>query len=180
MCRGAHIAFEMARRLEQEGETVALVGILDTWVLENTYNRLLFVEYYLRRLTSLLRRGRVDQSPSSKEKADANGNARDPTTATAERTGAIHKNPMYEVYFPGADFVPKTYPGRVTVFRARRQPLNRIRDAQLGWGTLAEGGVGVHIIPGKHGNVLREPNVQGLAGELKKCLLLNRTEENPA
>jgi hypothetical protein len=30
MCRGAHIAFEMARRLENQGESVTLVGIFDT------------------------------------------------------------------------------------------------------------------------------------------------------
>ena len=44
----------MARRLLSAGERVAFVGILDTWVLENTYNRFLFVEYYFRRVSQLL------------------------------------------------------------------------------------------------------------------------------
>src|SRR6185369_5370406 len=39
LCRGAHIAYEMARRLEQQGKEVALLGIIDTWVMENTYNK---------------------------------------------------------------------------------------------------------------------------------------------
>ena len=172
MCRGAHIAFEMARRLENQGESVTLVGIFDTWVIENTYNRLLFLgEYYFDRLASLLRLGLRDQLDFIKGKErTANGNAGDDAPEASENAAAKQKNP-YEVYFPGPDFAPKTYPGRITVFRTKRQPLNRIRDAQLGWGRLADGVVDVHVIPGKHGNLLREPNVQGLAEELKKCLL---------
>ena len=77
-----------------------------------------------------------------------------------------------EVYFPGPDFVPRTYSGRVSVFRARKQPLNRIRDKELGWGRLAEGGVDLHYVPGRHGaSVLQEPNVQVLAAEMKQCLV---------
>ena len=76
------------------------------------------------------------------------------------------------VYFPGPDFVPRTFAGRVAVFRARKQPLNRIRDKELGWGKLAEGGVDLHYVPGKHGaSVLSEPNVQVLAEAMKKYLV---------
>ena len=74
------------------------------------------------------------------------------------------------IYFPGPEFVPRTYDGKIRVFRARRQPLDRIRDRELGWGKLALGGVDVHIVPGDHGTVLEEANVAGLAEELKKCL----------
>jgi hypothetical protein len=80
-------------------------------------------------------------------------------------------NPM-RAYFPGSDFQPKTYAGRVSVFRTRTQPLNRIRDKELGWGQLARGGVDLYYVPGKHGaSVLREPHVQVLATEIKNCLL---------
>jgi hypothetical protein len=81
------------------------------------------------------------------------------------------ENPM-RAYFPGPEFQPKTYPGKVSVFRARSQPINRIRDKGLGWGTLALGGVDLYYIPGRHGiSVLREPHVQVLATEIKKCLV---------
>jgi len=80
-------------------------------------------------------------------------------------------NPMSD-YFPGPDFQPKIFRGRVSVFRARKQPLNRIHDKELGWRRMAAGGVDLHYVPGKHGaSILREPHVQVLAAELKQCLL---------
>ena len=90
---------------------------------------------------------------------------------TTPSPAAVAKRKHHEVYFPGPNFVPRTYEGRITVFRVQRQPRQRIRDSQLGWGKLAKGGVDVHFIPGNHLNVLNEPQVQGLAAELKKCLL---------
>ncbi len=175
MCRGAHIAYEMARRLKQEGQEVALLGMLDTWVMENTYNRFLYVEYYARRLWSLLRSMFNKQLSYLTQKG---GNRRLPDGPPKIATGSVKtsRNPM-STYFPGPDFVPKTYDGHITVFRVPRQPLNRIRDRQLGWAKLAGGGVGVHTIPGGHMTVLREPNVRGLAAELKKCLLTEVTGE---
>jgi aspartate racemase len=152
LCRGAHIAFEMARRLEHEGEKIAFLGIIDTWVMENTYNYFWQVEYYARRFAWLT-------LLSLKNKLNF---------ATAE--SAESKQKPFKVYFPGRDYVPANYGGRISVFRARRQPRNRIRDLHLGWGKLAGGGVDVYFIPGDHGNVLKEPHVQGLAAELKKCL----------
>lgn len=166
-CRGAHIAYEMARRLEQKGEQVALLGVLDTWVLENTYNRFLYVEYYARRLRSFLRAG-FDKGlrflTRKHMRTDKDGMSRLAAVNTPAR-----KNPM-SAYFPGPGFVPRTYDGHITVFRVRAQPLNRIRDPQLGWGKLTSAGVDVHLVPGEHGKVLREPSVRGLAAELKKCL----------
>ncbi len=168
MCRGAHIAFEMARRLRAQGEEIPLVGILDTWVLENTYNKFLYVEYYARRLRSALQLG--PRRPIEQLR-------KEPGDAVKSETVPRLSNPM-QAYFPGPDFQPKTYAGRVAVFRARKQPLNRVRDKTLGWEKLALGGIDLHYIPGRHGaSVLREPNVQVLAAEVKKRLIAN-PEEN--
>jgi amino acid adenylation domain-containing protein len=169
LCRGAHIAYEMARRLEQDGQEVVFVGILDTWVLENTYNRFLYLEHYTGRLRSFLREILSEQLSFLTRRA---GNAKlpeRPTRVTTESVTTKRRNPR-SVYFPGPDFVPKDYNGRITVFRVQRQPLNRIRDRQLGWGRLARGGVDVHIVPGGHVTFLQEPYVRQLAEEIKKCL----------
>jgi amino acid adenylation domain-containing protein len=171
MCRGAHIAFELARRLEGEGEEVALVGILDTWVMENTYNKFLYVRYYARRLQAFMRLGARDQLQFIKKKTLRKGKLGGGQPVSSGNRSPALANPM-KTYFPGPDFQPKTYRGRVSVFRARRQPLDRIRDKELGWSKLALGGVDLHYVPGKHGeSVLREPHVRVLADELKQCLV---------
>jgi amino acid adenylation domain-containing protein len=173
MCRGAHIAYEIARRLEQDSQKVTLVGILDTWVLENTYNWFLYVDYYARRFKTWLQLSRKDQLNLIRKKVRWGATSRH-DDATASSSGNLPRrlaNPM-SAYFPGPDFKPKTYGGRVSVFRTRRQPLNRVRDKELGWGKLAAGGVDLHYVRGRHGSpLLREPNVRGLAAELKQCLL---------
>jgi amino acid adenylation domain-containing protein len=167
MCRGAHIAYEIARRLDAEGEKVSLLGILDTWVIENTYNRLLYVGYYYRRVRSLVRLNGRQLVALLKRKLIG-----EETNDSSRPTQAVRRsrNPM-PVYFPGPDFVPKTYNGDVAVFRVRRQPLNRIRDVTLGWRRLTTGKVNIFVVPGKHGTVLNEQNVHGLAAAVKKCLV---------
>ena len=159
-CRGAHIAFEIARRLQAEGQHTALLGILDTWVLENTLKTSWYINYRLKKLAAAVRRMPIT-SPMTFVKALRGG-----TVATS---GA--RDPVLEVYFPGPGFNPKTYAGRVAVFRAREQPRYRIRDNSLGWATLVPGGVEIYDIPGTHSTVLSEPHVQGLAGALNGCLL---------
>ena len=166
ICRGAHIAYEMARRLEQAGQEVALLGILDTWVMENTLNYRWYLEHYTGRLVWLKGLGFRDQISFLKKKTKSALKNMISLSSTSESS----RNPIHDIYFPGPDFVPKVYEGRIEVFRVSQQPRHRIKDEQLGWGKLASGGVGVHFIPGVHTSVLKEPNVQGLANELKKCL----------
>ena len=169
ICRGAHIAYEMARRLEQEGQEVALLGILDTWVVENTYSIFFYLEHYAGRIVWLRRLDFRNQVSFIRKKARS---ALKRISSLGPADGVKRKrNPLHDLYFPGPDFVPRTYNGRISVFRAHEQPRQRIRDLYLGWGRLALGGVDVHFIPGGHTSVLKEPYVEGLANELKKCLL---------
>ena len=169
MCRGAHIAYEMARRLEAEGQKVTLLGVLDTWVIENTYNRLLYVEYYIRRIRSLFRLSAKERMEVVKH-ALTSALKKNRRAQSGSGSGTRDLNPMH-IYFPGSGFVPKTYNGHISVFRVRKQPLNRIRDTALGWRQLTTSGVDVYVVPGDHGTVLEEANVAGLAEELKKCLV---------
>ena len=175
LCRGAHIAFEMARRLEREGQKIAFLGIIDTWVMENTYNYFWQFEYYARRFAWRTLLGLKNKLSFVKKKAE-NGNGVEVITAESANRKKSPKQKPIKVYFPGPDYVPTSYGGRIVVLRARRQPRNRIRDLHLGWSKLAKGGVDVHFIPGDHSSVLKEPHVQGLAAALKKCL---HVEQDP-
>lgn len=67
-------------------------------------------------------------------------------------------------------YVPRVYPGYVTLFRASKQAAGYSNDRELGWGMLAAGGVRVHEIPGYHGSIVMEPRVRILAERLRACL----------
>ena len=172
LCRGAHIAFEMARLLDAQGQKVALLAILDTWVMENTYSYLWYLDHYVNRLRSLTRLNAAQQLDFALKKARSV--MRDILDKFSHSNGQPPRrrlgNELREIYWPGRDFVPSVYRGRLTVFRIHRQPYTRIRDAQLGWGKRAAGGVDVHTIPGEHETILREPHVQVLARKLNDCI----------
>jgi amino acid adenylation domain-containing protein len=67
-------------------------------------------------------------------------------------------------------YTPRPYPGRVTLFRARVQPLLGCHRPDLGWGEMARGGGEVHVVPGNHATMLREPGVRALAASLSAAL----------
>jgi len=67
-------------------------------------------------------------------------------------------------------YEPKTYPGRITLFRTDNQPAQVSQEPDLGWGRLAAGGVEIHEVPGDHNSMLHDPHVQTLAERLMACL----------
>ena len=157
MCEGATIAFTMARQLSEQGSEVALLAIFDTWVTENTYSRFWFhFDYYVRRIGPVLKLG-----------------PRQVLRIVRRKINNLRRhviNPLRYTYWPSGDFVPRVYGGRVTLFRTHKQPYTRIRDPQLGWGGKASGGVEVHVVPGTHQTLLREPHVKVLAQQLSDCI----------
>ncbi len=65
----------------------------------------------------------------------------------------------------------RTYAGRLTLFRARRQPLVSAHDPYLGWDQAVTGGIDVVPVPGSHNYLLRRPEcVQVLANHLRTAL----------
>jgi thioesterase domain-containing protein/acyl carrier protein len=67
-------------------------------------------------------------------------------------------------------YVPKMYPGRIVLFRARVRPLFRLHGDDLGWNDLAAGGAEVILVPGDHWTMLREPRVHLFAQRLTEAL----------
>jgi amino acid adenylation domain-containing protein len=67
-------------------------------------------------------------------------------------------------------YIPQAYPGRVTLFQADEPVGEAPQDSTLGWGQLAAGGVEIHVTPGNHYTMIREPHVQALAQRLRACL----------
>lgn len=179
-CEGAHIAFEMARQLEAMGHKVGMLAILDAWPVENTVSRPKYVlRSYLREFRKFRRqrlvewlhtatgsifRRRNDESAPSMEKPV------DPAQANLAAQREEIARQVAKRYWPGPDFVPTMYSGRLTLFRTRKQLRVRINDYEMGWGQRVTGGVEVHPIGGLHGVLLREPSVMELAKKMQDCI----------
>jgi aspartate racemase len=172
LCRGAHIAFEMARLLDAQGQKVSLLAILDTWVMENTYSYLWYLDHYVNRVRLLTRLNPAEQLNFAlkKVRSVARGILDKFSASDGQPSGRRPGDELRDIYWPGRDFVPTVHSGRITVFRIHKQPYTRIRDATLGWGKRAAGGIDVHTIPGEHHTILREPYVQMLAQKLNDCI----------
>jgi acyl transferase domain-containing protein/thioesterase domain-containing protein/acyl carrier protein len=192
---GGLLAFEMAHQLYAAGERVELLGMLDTFMMNDVrvseQKRTIF-ERLKRKAGSLGRHlSRLILGPNRHSYL---------TEDLGERLDAIlgqGRQFIYGVLVAHGRSIPKflhrakdvnwfaarryqalSYPGRVTLFRAIT-PLNYLdmpTDRELGWGPLAHQGVEVHEIPGTHREIMREPNVGVLGREVSASLAaaLNR------
>jgi len=88
---------------------------------------------------------------------------------------------LYGVFRANVDammsYEPQSYPGRITFFRASTSLGGSPYDPAPDWRLLAGGGVEVHMVPGNHYSMLREPSVLVLADWLKVCLNLTQKFE---
>ncbi|MBI3977648.1 MAG: non-ribosomal peptide synthetase [Chloroflexi bacterium] len=186
---GGTIAFEMAHRLHDQGRPVALLALLDTyapgyagsisrapWPQSAAYRWRQSFDFhrgnlatrgfmhpamhrwsYARdRLKTLLRQiGTAGRSLTSPEGSLWLGALR--AAQTAHRIASD-------------GYVPRIYPGGVTLFRASNQPMGDRADPTLGWDRFAAGGVDVYEVPGYHASVIVEPNVRVLGNHLRARL----------
>lgn len=170
MCEGARIAFDMARLLEARGEEVGLLAIFDTWVLENSQIRFLWkIDYYWGRLKRLKRLSRgekwkfVGQWFTKRVR---------PATQTPQPPGSDWPT----TYWPGKNFEPAKFGGRITVFKNPKQAFFYVRDPLMGWGNRTTADVDLQFVETRHGFFMREPYVRDLAHKLSACLRKARTQ----
>ncbi len=76
------------------------------------------------------------------------------------------------------DYIPKAYPGRVTLFQSKKRYAG-IKDPQSEWGSLAEGSLDIHELPVYPRTMMVEPFVKLLADKMKACIHeASKTESN--
>jgi len=161
MCDGAHIACRMARTLDQQGERVGMLAVFDTWVLENTQKPILsYVHYYSLRFRAFFHL-------SGHERMQV---ALKAFRAALNRARGGQRSTWSQAYWPGEDFVPPTFSGKVALFKRRKQPFYYVDDPEMGWGRRARSGVDVQVLPIDHEEMLHEPDVRILARRLAECL----------
>ena len=185
---GGVVAFEMARRLSQDGEEVKFLGLLDTYGGEFPKVRKgLSVGQKLKVAAQSLvpvaqrddlnfrslRRGIVDWFRRRLVHLDLRFNFR--SRPLSYRLRFVY---LQEVCFAARRrYQLRPFSGKIDLFRVEHQPSADLfeQDPFLGWNGMALGGIEVHDLPGCHGQHLREPNVKILGQEMLRCFDSDRS-----
>jgi thioesterase domain-containing protein len=81
--------------------------------------------------------------------------------------------PMFPVFQANSQatlsYAPQPYSKRITLFRTSIEVSKNLDNPMLGWNELTSEAVDVHLVPGNHLTMLKIPNVQVLAKQLKRC-----------
>jgi len=194
-CLGGLLAVEMARRLqEEEGEEIALVALIDTptpaharawragttalhkvwyrfadrvaleWDNVGAAGRGARWSYSMGRLARFLTLARVRlEGLKISLTGHSQTDERHSLAYRLEDLAAAHRHAF-------ENHTPPPCREHVVLFRAMAQPRGSKADETMGWSELIKGELEIHEIPGSHKTILRQPNAEILARDLKACL----------
>lgn len=173
---GGVIAFEMAKQLQAAGETIALVALFDSlaphtrtqkplaqklklhWQLlakQGLSYALELVQPQIQTLTTQLHALYQRLAPGSTMPE------RDNTAGDIRREARQQASDSY---------FPCPYTGELLLFRAMERDAFEACDRDMGWTSLAAGGLQIFDVPGDHLSILKAPNVQVMATQLQSRL----------
>jgi len=75
-----------------------------------------------------------------------------------------------------ADYIPRSYPGKIFFFRAKERDAYLPHNPELAWIDLTQKGTQVHVVAGNHISMNELPQVLDLAKQLKTCMNQARTD----
>ncbi|MEE8584749.1 MAG: amino acid adenylation domain-containing protein [Acidobacteriota bacterium] len=192
---GGVVAFEMARQLKEQGQEVGLLALLDSRILHSpkrkaTVDRAAIVSSFGLLLglspDSLAWGGRELEGQLGHVLEEAAAKGLVPPDMDLVRLRRLFR--IFQAHIQAAlDYRPKACPVRAALFLAD-QPIESAlgekgspspqavggrrdaSDAKQAWCGLAIEGVEVHEVSGHHFNMLHEPHVASLAGQLADLL----------
>jgi thioesterase domain-containing protein/acyl carrier protein len=138
---GGLVALEMAQQLSRAGERVALLALIDTPARP------------------------VEAAAVREEPAALDPEERRRWLAVLD----AHIDALRR-------YAPARYPGRITLLRAAELPPGvaapggAFAEPDLGWSALSPWPVEVHVVPGHHHSMVREPHARVLAARLRACI----------
>jgi len=191
---GGVIAFEMAQQFHDQGHRVAFLAVLDEpapvsngrrglspgaivnvarnfphWLRDHVWRRSAaeVLADVQRRLGSIAKKSvRRIFSPFGVKPYQA-------TVAEVmdmEQLPESRRRVMQALYQAVMNYTPRVYPGKITLFRTRAQPLVASYGKDKGWGKLAAQGVEIRFVSGNHRNMYEEPHAHILAQEMRAAL----------
>ena len=199
-CFGGNIAYEMARILQQQGEKVALLALINSGPPNSRYTEVRwspsFALKFCRNLVYWMRYATTWSAKQRKDfvrwKLSVLRKAIHRRLGMGSRESEVSNWVDLEAYPEGERplweahirclmrYKPKPYAGKVTLFRSPGHPFLCSFDSRYGWGELAMDGVDVHVVSGHHESILEEPYVKEVGAEMSRVLRRAQTlEESP-
>jgi thioesterase domain-containing protein/acyl carrier protein len=191
---GGVVAFEMAQQLRRQGQEVSLLALLDSYA-PTTLGRATDIndETLLLQFTSdISGLYGLEQSLTEESDSEPRGVEEHLGFLLQQWVRARSLPPDFDLKQLSRRFhvfetnvramlhyEPQRYPGRITFFRASEQLADISEDTAKDWQDLAAEGVEVHVVPGNHYTMLREPLVQVVAEWLKVCLDITGNQMKP-
>jgi thioesterase domain-containing protein/acyl carrier protein len=182
---GGTVAYEIARRLVESGEKVALLAILDSYPKgwsklcsdeeAKRYKKEFFRLRIKRHLENWRQLGFAGKTAYFLEKANYKKRKiknlawrlRQKLTGNAKNSVGVTIRNVEEInYLAIKKYTPQVYAGVVTFFGAREEICPE--ENLTGWRLLAQGGVNVVEVPGDHQTMIKEPHVRELARALER------------
>lgn len=169
---GGFVAYEMARQLEQQGDNVAMVALIDclgpNYADKHTFAQKMQIHLnnltqlsppralnYVQERVDFLLRLKVLKSIQKKYFKIAN-------LFLSPKQRPLSVMNRYDILL---QYNPQTYGGKLTLLRARVRDVKGYSDPNGGWGGLALGGVDVYEIPGDHITMLVQPKLAQILKE---------------
>lgn len=193
---GGLVAYEISRRLMDEGDSAAMVALLDAPnpALVSNLSEVESIQFHKTYLIDRLK-GYGLQLVRGELKAFV-GRA----LAFVTSRGGRFVWPLIKTVFqvmhrplpgilrandPGfskaeGNYVPKRSRQNLVCFRVEERGPEHDRDPSMGWDSCAMGGVEVHVVPGGHAEMMSMPNVRAVADVLARHLGSARVAERTA
>jgi amino acid adenylation domain-containing protein len=179
---GGLIAYEMAQQLTAQGQTVALLTLIDTYAPAIQPSHSLSDDDLIAAFAYDLGLPIEQPALSTERYASMEHDQRYVAILSAAQDNGLlpaHFTPadirrLFDVFRNNLSamdmYQPQPYPGALTLLRADEALYPNVLDPTLGWGALACDGVEVHCVPGTHYTLMSTPNVQRLAAQLEASL----------
>ncbi|HEY9884364.1 MAG TPA: AMP-binding protein, partial [Thermosynechococcaceae cyanobacterium] len=175
---GGVIAFEMAKQLQARGEAVALVAMFDSLAPQTKTQKPLaqklklhgqllsqqgisyavkIMQPYMQALGNKLQQLQRIVPPAKQAWQPVDTTAQDDIRSEMRQQAS-------------ASYVPSPYSGELVLFRAIERDPFEACDRDMGWTSLAAGGLQIFDVPGDHLGILKDPNVRVMAEQLQAKL----------
>lgn len=187
-CYGGVLAFEIARQLHNQGDTVDLLVVIDAilpeTIIEPTDDD--DAKFLLRIAESMKTGNDVDLSVPFEElrdlplteKLNLINKKANSIFSDAELQDFLRHYELFKAHVQAMrSYVPLCYPDSITLFRASEEivhdfdnPEWSTNDSLLGWGKCSSQPIQFIDVPGDHFSIFVEPHIQELAKQLRICI----------